>query len=91
MHEAVTMTFIYEKQLWCSDCRRSHVIKVYSTAELSPEQAARFFTEGDYNEQVRKHTVCGNCGGNITPHNDIDIVETKGEWKETCLECFRKS
>jgi hypothetical protein len=81
------MTFIYEKQLWCSDCRRSH----YSTAELSPEQAARFFTEGDYNEQVRKHTVCGNCGGNITPHNDIDIVETKGEWKETCLECFRKS
>src|SRR5512147_2531751 len=69
------MTFIYEKQLWCRDCRRNHVIKLYSTAELTQEQAARFFVEGDYNDQLRKHAACGSCGGNITPHNDIDIVE----------------
>jgi hypothetical protein len=90
IRKAVAMTFIYEKQLWCRDCRRNHVIKLYSTAELTQEQAARFFVEGDYNDQLRKHAACGSCGGNITPHNDIDIVESKGEWKEICLDCFRK-
>ena len=84
------MTFISEKQLWCSDCRRNHVIKVYSTAELTLQQTARFFVEGDYRDQLRKRTVCGSCGDNITPHTDVDIVEIKGEWKEICLECFQK-
>jgi len=91
IREAAAMTFIYENQLWCSGCRRNHVIKLYSTVELTPEQATRLFVEGDYDDQLKKHTVCGSCGGNITPHNDIDIVETEGEWKEICLECFRKS
>ena len=60
-------------------------------SRVNPEQATRLFVEGDYDDQLKKHTVCGSCGGNITPHNDIDIVETEGEWKEICLECFRKS
>ena len=85
------MTFIYEKQLWCRDCRRNHVIKVYATKELSAPQIAHLLVEGDYKDQLRKHTVCGSCGGNITPHTDIDIVETEGQWKEICLECFRNS
>ena len=84
------MSFIYEKQLWCSDCRRNHVIKVYSTAELTPGRTARFFVDGDYSDQLKKHTVCGGCGDNITAHTDIDIVEMGGEWKEICLECFQK-
>ncbi|HEX7232061.1 MAG TPA: hypothetical protein VF452_16795 [Candidatus Binatia bacterium] len=88
--EALAMTFIHEKQLWCSDCRRNHVIKVYSPAELTPQRAARFFVEGDYSDQLKKHTVCGSCGDNITPHKDIDILEIGGEWKEICLECFQK-
>jgi hypothetical protein len=90
IRETAAMTFIYENQLWCSDCRRNHVIKLYSTVELTSEQAARLFVAGDYDDQLKKHTVCGSCGGNITPHNDIDIVEIQGEWKEICLECFRK-
>ena len=84
------MTFIYEKQLWCSDCRRNHVIKIYSTAELTFQETARFFIEGDYRDQLRKHTVCGSCGENLTPHSDVDIIEIRGEWKEICLECFQK-
>jgi hypothetical protein len=84
------MTIIYEKKLWCADCRRDHVIKLYSTGELNEHEKARFFVAGDYADQLRKHTVCGSCGCNITPHTDIDIVATNGEWKEICLECFQK-
>jgi hypothetical protein len=84
------MTTIYERQLWCADCRRPHVIKLYSAAELDEQEKARFFVDGDYADHLRKHTVCGTCGGNITPHSDIDIMATGGEWKEICLECFQK-
>ena len=84
------MTRIYERQLWCSDCRCNHVVKLYSAGELSEPERERFFVEGDHADQLRKHTVCGSCGGNITPHTDIDIVVIQGEWKEICLECLRK-
>ena len=84
------MTTIYEKQFWCRDCRRTHVIKLYSTGELNEQEKARFFVDGDVEEQLRKPTVCGGCGRNITAHTDIDIVATNGEWKEICLECFRR-
>jgi hypothetical protein len=84
------MTSIYERQLWCSDCRRNHVIKLYSKGELDERDQARLFPDGDYADQLRKHSVCGNCGSNMPPHTDLDIVVTDGEWKEICLECFRK-
>jgi len=53
-------------------------------------EKTRFLMQGDYADQRRKHSVCGGCGGNITPHADIDIVASNGEWKGICLECFRK-
>jgi hypothetical protein len=37
---------------------------------------------------LMRHTVCGNCGCNITPHLDIDIVATNGGWREVCIECL---
>jgi len=85
------MTIIYEKVAWCADCGRDHVIKLYSTGELNEQEKARFLVGGDYADQFRKHTVCGTCGCNITPHTDIDIVAINGEWKEICLECFQKA
>jgi len=84
------MTTIYEQQIWCGDCRRNHVIKLYSIGALDEWEKARFFAQGEYADQLMKHSVCGGCGGNIIPHRDIDIVADKGEWKEICLECFRK-
>ena len=84
------MTIIYEKQIWCADCRRHHVVKLYSPDTLDEREKARFFVPGDYADQLMKHCVCGGCGVNITPHADIDIVAIQGEWKEICLECFRK-
>lgn len=83
------MTNIYEKQIWCGGCRRNHIVKLYSQSTLNEYEKARFFVPGDYAEHFMKHCVCGGCGGNITPHADIDIVASEGEWKEICLKCFR--
>ena len=84
------MTIVYERQIWCADCRRNHVMKLYSRGVLDEREKARFFLPGDYADQLMKHSACGGCGGNITPHTDIDIVVNKDEWQEICFECFRK-
>jgi hypothetical protein len=82
------MTLIWENQFWCGDCKCNHVIKVLSNSELSDYDKATFFAGGDYAEQFRKHTVCGNCGTNIVPHTNLTIV-FKGERKEICPACAR--
>jgi len=69
---------------------RNHVIKLCSIGALNEWEKTRFLMQGDYADQRRKHSVCGGYGGNITPHADIDIVASNGEWKGICLECFRK-
>ena len=83
------MTFIYERQFWCEDCKRSHMVKVYSNGELSDGEKSRLFVKNDYGSQLRKHAVCRRCGRNITPHTDIDLVADDGEWREICLDCLR--
>jgi Zn finger protein HypA/HybF involved in hydrogenase expression len=83
------MTLVSEKQFWCEDCKRTHMVKVHSSGELSKADKATFLAEGEYAEQLKKHTVCGTCGGNILPHTDLTIVAIKGEWKEICPECAR--
>jgi hypothetical protein len=83
------MAVIWEKQFWCDDCKRTHVIKVYSPSELSDDDKAAFFAEGEYCDQLRRHTVCGNCGRNVIPHTDLTVVSLKGEWKDICPECAR--
>jgi hypothetical protein len=84
------MTMIYEKQFWCGDCQQNHMIKLHSTSELNERDQVFLFFDGDYRDQLRKHTVCGSCDRNITPHTDVDIVSIKGEWREICLDCLRK-
>ena len=83
------MTMIYEKQFWCDDCQRSHTIKLHSIGEADDDDKARLFPDGNYADQLRKHTVCASCGGNIIPHTNLDIVSIKGEWKDLCPECVR--
>jgi len=80
---------LYEKQCWCADCRRNHVIKLYSRGELNRQEETRFFADAEYADLLMRHTVCRNCGSNITPHVDIDIVALNGEWSEVCIECLR--
>jgi predicted RNA-binding Zn-ribbon protein involved in translation (DUF1610 family) len=84
------MTTVLEKQFWCDDCKRTHIIKVTSTAELSDDDKATLFSDGEYADQLRKHSVCVSCGSNITPHTDLTLVSLRGEWKEICPQCARK-
>jgi hypothetical protein len=83
------MAVIWEKQFWCDDCKRTHIIKVYSTSELSDDEKATFFAKGEYCDQLRKHTVCGSCGRNVIPHTDLTVASVRGEWKDLCPECAR--
>jgi predicted RNA-binding Zn-ribbon protein involved in translation (DUF1610 family) len=83
------MTIVWEKQFWCDDCGRSHLIKLRSPIELSDSDKAAVFRSGEYSEQLRKHTVCASCGANIVPHNDLTIVSIEGKWKEICPACAR--
>jgi hypothetical protein len=83
------MTVIWENQFWCDDCKRNHIIKVHSTGELSDDDRAAFFADGEYVDQLRTHTVCGRCGRNIIPHTNLTIVSIEGEWKDVCPECAR--
>jgi hypothetical protein len=83
------MTTTWEKQFWCGDCQRTHLIKVHSPDELSATEKAALFNEGEYAEQSRTHNVCGICNRNIIPHNDLTIVSSEGEWKEICPACAR--
>jgi hypothetical protein len=85
------MTMIWEKQFWCSDCQRTHLIRVQSPIELSETERAALFSEGDYADQSKRHTVCVRCGTNIIPHNDLTIVSIRGEWKEICPACTRNT
>jgi hypothetical protein len=66
-------------------------VKLYSSVELNEEEKLRFFVDGDYADQLRKRSVCGSGGSNLAPHTDLDILQTRGEWKEICLDCFRKA
>jgi hypothetical protein len=81
------MAVLSEKQFWCDDCKRTHTIKVYSISELSSDEEARFFAEGEYSDQLRNHTVCASCHRNVIPHTDRTVVSLKGEWKDMCPEC----
>lgn len=83
------MRTVWEKQFWCDDCKRSHMIRVNSTSELSDDEKAVFFVDGEYADQLRKHSICASCGSNITPHTDLTVVSLRGEWKEICPECAR--
>jgi hypothetical protein len=65
------------------------MIKDNSTVELSEDDKATLFADGEYVDQLRKHSVCVSCGSNITPHTDLTIVSLKGDWKEICPECAR--
>lgn len=85
------MSFIYERHFWCSGCRRNHVLKLYSQREIDDQERAGLFADGDYADQPRRHAVCVHCDRSITPHTDIDMVAVHGEWKEICLDCFRRS
>ena len=83
------MTFIYERQFWCDDCKRSHMIKVYSNRELSGPEKFKLFVDQDYVGQLRKHAACRQCNRSITPHTDIDLLADDGRWSEICLDCLR--
>ena len=83
------MAFLYERQFWCGDCQRSHMIKLYSQVELKPWEKARLFVGAGNGSPRRKHAVCRGCGRALTPHTDVDLVADNGEWTEICLDCLR--